>query len=155
MRLILFFILVISPAFPLLAAETYYVRSAKAVASQEFERSSETVATLKRGEPVEKILTQKNRYKVLFTGKEGWVDRFFLSKKPPRKRISLFQTKVDISSKARKRASVFSTAATARGLVNTRSEQTPITDLNFDAVESMENMVVLPEIAHQFMSDND
>ena len=105
-------------ASPPVLPDTLYVRSYKIRLTESPNRNSKKLLVLKRGDKVKKLDAQKNWIKIRYKKTEGWLNRLALSKKPPKRRVSLFAKKIDITSRARKRASTFTSAAAARGLMD-------------------------------------
>lgn len=137
-------------------AKTMYVKSFKIKLTATPQHSSKALLTLKRGEQVKIIKTENSWVKISFKNTEGWVHKFALSKKVPRKRISLLHRKVDITSKARKRASSFTSAAAARGLVNSKDNKLVAKHKqDFVALANMESVIVDPEDAIFFISQDE
>ncbi|MCG8335122.1 MAG: SH3 domain-containing protein [Proteobacteria bacterium] len=137
-------------------ADTMYVRSYKISLMSAPAHRSQKLLTLKRGNKVEKLSTQKNWVKVRFAKREGWVNKLALSKNEPKKRVSLFRKKVDITSKARKRASTFTSAAAARGLMDSGKEKLEIKEgPDFIALAKMEGVEVDVNEAIEFINEDE
>ena len=150
---LLFFSLLISlPAF----SDTLYVRSYKIKLTESPQRGSKKLLVLKRGDKVKKLETKKSWIKIRYNKTEGWVNKLALSKKPPKKRVSLFVKKVDITSKARKRASTFTSAAAARGLMDSgKDELVTKKGPNFVALAKMEGVEVNVEEAIEYINEDE
>lgn len=148
-------ILLTAPSGPVFA-ESMYVRSYKIKLMSAPNHRSQKLMTLKRGNKVEKLSAQKNWVKVRFAKREGWVNKLALSKNEPKKRVSLFKKKVDITSKARKRASTFTSAAAARGLMDSGKEKLEIKEgPDFIALAKMEGVEVDVNEAIEFISEDE
>ena len=93
-----------------------FVKSLKAPLLKEAKISSEVLSNLERGDKVSAGAAEGAFIQVLVSGKKGYVNKLFLSDKPLAEKNSILDKDVDISSKARKRASGFTSAAAARGL---------------------------------------
>lgn len=136
-------------------AETWYIKSYK-VRPTTTAGGKVKLDLLKRGFQVEEVGSQKSWKKIRFNGISGWVHKFALSKKAPRKRISLLLKKVNISSKARKRASSFTSAAAARGLLDSeKSNLALLGEPDFVALSEMISLAVQTEEATLFVSKNE
>lgn len=98
-------------------SQTLYVQSYKAKIMKSPSFKAKVVATAQKGTELT-VLSKKGRwYKVSIKGKKGWVSGLLVSQTPPMKKVSVFaKADKDISAKARRRASVMTTAAAARGL---------------------------------------
>jgi len=97
-------------------AASFFVKSLKAPVLSEAKAGSTSLTTLARGEKVEGLKSENSFVQVSHSGKTGWINKLFLSDKPIEGKESLLNQEIDISSKARKRASSFTSAAAARGL---------------------------------------
>lgn len=98
-------------------AKELYIKSLKAPLLKEAKVGSATLATLERGAKLEEVKVVDKFTQVKSDSGEGFVNQLFLSTTPlPGQKESLLNQDVDISSKARKRASGFTSAAAARGL---------------------------------------
>ncbi|MCP4753065.1 MAG: hypothetical protein GY866_19425 [Proteobacteria bacterium] len=148
--------IVILSGHSLLWAESYYIKSHKVRLTQGPGHKTQLNDVLKRGDKVEKIGAEKSWVKIRTDEMEGWIHKFALSKRPPRKRVSLLAKKVDITSKARKRASTFTTSAAARGLLDTRKNNL-IQEGNpdFIALARMEDQVADMEEAIRFINEDE
>ena len=95
-----------------------YVQSSKAKIMKSPSFKSKVVTTAKRGHKLTVVSKKGRWYEVKSGSKTGWVSRLLVSKRPPLKKVSVFAkaNKRIISRKARRRASVMTTAAAARGL---------------------------------------
>lgn len=97
-------------------AADHFVKSLKAPMLSEAKNGSKTLQTLERGAKVEGTGQEGSFIKAKASGKEGYINKLFLSDKPVEGKTSMLNQDIDISSKARKRASGFTSAAAARGL---------------------------------------
>ncbi|MBT4286561.1 MAG: hypothetical protein HOD92_04430 [Deltaproteobacteria bacterium] len=135
-----------------LLADTRYIKSFR-IKPTKTAGGNEKMELLKRGFQVEVLDTVKNWKKIEFNGKTGWVHKLALSKKVPRQRISLLTKKVNISLKARKRASSFTSAAAARGLMDSEKSNLAILGApNFMALFEMMALAVQIEAATLYVS---
>ncbi len=101
--------------FPTWGAE-FFIKSLKAPLLKEAKNGSEPLTTLERGTKVDGGSPEGAFVAVTASGAKGFINKLFLSDKPLAEKASLLNQDVDISSKARKRASGFTSAAAARGL---------------------------------------
>ncbi len=155
MRIFLVLLLFIF-SFGGVSAKTMFVKSLKVKMTEAPKYGTKMLLILKRGNKVEKLDQDKNWVKIKYQNKTGWVHKYVLSNKPPRKRISLLARKVDITSKARKRASTFTSAAAARGLVTTDKKGLVQKEKHdFVALAKIENVFVDPEEALLFISEDE
>ncbi len=157
-RTILIFIisLAILSFSTVLVGKTIYVKSFKVNMTETPQKGAKKLLVLKRGLEVKKLKVDKSWVKIRYKNTEGWVHKFALSDIPPRKRISLLFKKVDITSKARKRASTFTSAAAARGLVVSDKDSLVAREKHdFVALAKMENVMVDPEQAILFITEDE
>ncbi len=137
-------------------SETLYVRSYKIKLMASPLHRSKILVVLKRGDQVEKLNARKSWVNIRYKNNTGWVNRLALSNKPPQKQVSLFAKKVDISSKARKRASTFTSAAAARGLMDSGEDKLVIKDgPDFEALAIMEGVEVNVEEAIEYINEDE
>jgi uncharacterized protein YgiM (DUF1202 family) len=103
-------------------AQEVYFKSLKGKLLAEPKPKSNVISELKRGDKLSLVSKKAGWLSVEYDGKSGWVAKILTSKKPPGKKVSLLNKKVDLSKKARKRASNFSSSAAARGLMPSKEE---------------------------------
>lgn len=98
-------------------AKDIYIKSLKAPLLKEGKVGAPVMTTLDRGTKLEEV-KMEDKFSQVKSGSEiGFVNQLFLSSTPPAGQSgSLLNQDVDITSKARKRASGFTSAAAARGL---------------------------------------
>lgn len=112
-KLIFFFMLCSS----LSEAKDLFVKSLKAPLLKEGKVGAAVITTLDRGTKLEEVKIADKFTQVKSGAEIGFINQLFLSQTPlPGQKDSLLNQDVDISSKARKRASGFTSAAAARGL---------------------------------------
>lgn len=130
--LIIFFIVCES-----LIAFTSYISSPVARLHKEPNVSSQSTP-LSTGTIVNKISEKEMFVKVSVDGKEGYVNKLFLSDKPPSSKVS-FKDDINIitSIKARARASSFTQSAAARGFSESQTLRTRGSGNEYD-IESIE-----------------
>ncbi|MGK5093590.1 SH3 domain-containing protein [Deltaproteobacteria bacterium TL4] len=135
-------------------AETMYVRSFHAFVMEAPQLNSKKLIPLERGESVEIQSTQGLWMEISAKGQKGWISKMVLSKTPIAEKISLLATEVDISSKARVRASTFSSTAAARGLMSSGRERISSRQTtNFEALEALETQSIDEAEAVRFITD--
>jgi hypothetical protein len=145
--LIVFFLLCES-----LIALTSYVSSPVARLHVEPNISSQSVP-LEKGIIVNKIGEKDMFIKVTTDGKEGYVNKLFLSDKPPSGKVS-FGSDIDQSTsvKARARASNFTQTAAARGFSESQTLRTRggAQDYDIDSIEWLQNLKISEEEINKF-----
>jgi len=97
-------------------SQTFFVKSDKGKIFDNPSLKGKEIIIATRGKRVIFIESKGSWFKVKVDNTEGWIFKFFLSKSLEKTKLSLLSKKVDIRSKARKRASAFTSAASARGL---------------------------------------
>lgn len=98
-------------------AETYYVKGLWANLVKAPQNNAPILLKMTKGSAVEVIKLQDVWSEVSYQGKKGFLSTLALSSTPPLKGTTLLSNKeIDIGQKARKRASQFTSAASARGL---------------------------------------
>jgi uncharacterized protein YgiM (DUF1202 family) len=144
-RHVKFLALVISVMFLLAASSSViYVQSSKAKIMKSPSFKSKVVLTAKKGQELNVIKKKGRWYQVKAKGKTGWVSRLLVSKSKPIKKVSVFaKADRDISKSARRRASVMTTAAAARGLAeDDRRRLGAEMKMDYAAIERMESLSV-------------
>lgn len=130
-------------------ATTLYIRSFQAFLMEQPNARAKKLLKLKRGTPLNEVEKKDGWVKVKLQDKEGWmalegwVNELLLTTTMSNKKVSLLSQKVDIGSKARRRASSYSSTASARGLVESgrkriSSEQLP----DYHALEQLDQLKV-------------
>lgn len=100
-------------------AETVYVQSLKANLQKGPVFNSQVLAKVRKGQRLDVLEKTAGWYKVNYQGEVGWVSRFLVAANPPLERVSVFSdTDRDIEQNARRRASIVTTTAAARGLAS-------------------------------------
>jgi fructose-specific phosphotransferase system component IIB len=138
-------------------AADFFIKSLKAPLLEEAKTSSKVKASLDRGTQVVGAGSDGSFIKVTSQGQQGFVNKLFLSDKPIQDKSSLLNQDVDISSKARKRASGFTSAAAARGLKEDSDDifkSLTDADADPDAVKQMESLVVTDVLGISFLMDS-
>lgn len=138
-----------------LQADSAYIKSYR-TNLLETAGGKKTPIVLKRGTRVDTVKKQGLWVFIRTEKNSGWVHKLVLSNKKPLRRISLLRKKVNISHKARKRASTFTSAAAARGFLD--SGHNVLKDLgepDFVALAEVETVTVDPDEATRFLSKED
>ena len=117
-----------------------YVQSSKAKIMKSPSFRSKVVMTAKKGQELEVVKKKGSWYEVKVDGKTGWVSRLLVSSSKPLDKVSVFaKADKDISKSARRRASVMTTAAAARGLAeDDRRRLGAETKMDYAAIERVE-----------------
>ncbi len=132
----------------------FYIKSLKAPLLEEAKNGSKTLVILERSTQVEGLQSQGSFVHVKTKEKQGFINKMFLSDKAIEGKNSLLGQDVDISSKARKRASGFTSAAAARGLKEDSDEVfKSLGDANFEDLKKMEALAVKENEAVNFLMD--
>jgi len=124
-----------------LYANTLYVQSPVAKLSQEPIANSPGV-NIPQGAVVRKIGEQGFFARVVYEGKEGWVNQLFLSANPPSQKVN-FGSSIEKSTAitARARASAFTQTAAARGFTETKAFRTrATTEYDFESISWLEKL---------------
>ena len=101
------------------AAETLYVQSKKASLRMEPNFSAKVSGTVKRGDQLTLLETDKGWHKVSHGKTEGWINSLVVSENPPMKKVIVITGgEEELEKKSRRRASSITSAAAARGLSN-------------------------------------
>lgn len=153
-KLFIISILMLILTDPALAGELY-VKSIKAKILSMPSFKSEIVEIASRGTVLEEIKRKGKWVMVSFRGKEGWLSRYVVSKKPPMKRVSLLARGESIKESARRRASAFTSVAAARGLTDyerlRKSRKNYAVD--YGALERMERIEIDEAEALKFVEE--
>ncbi len=140
--------------FPAWGAD-FYVKSLKAPLLPEAKNGVPPLSQLERGTKVEAGKPAGSFVAVKAAGQSGFINKLFLTDRPPEAKGSLLQQDIDISTKARRRASGFTSAAAARGLKEDSDEifKTLGDDADGGAVKKVEAWTVAEAPAATFLSD--
>ena len=121
-------------------ANTLYIKGLKTKMLSSPKHGSSVINILKRGQKVTEIRSKGIWKQVDFVGHIGWLPKILLSTTKPTARKSLLNTKHDISIKARKRASSFTSSAAARGMLSGVEKQIGnLTDANYKALKKLQS----------------
>ena len=144
-------ILAISSSMAL--AETGYIQGRQAKIYVAPSMKSDVVSSAKKGDAIEVIETQRRWLKVEFNGQQGWVSKLLVKNNPPMNKISVLENNSEqLQQSARRRASVATASAAARGLRSDgRARQSDDSVADFSALSEMEKMGVSEDDAMKFM----
>lgn len=147
-KLIMLFVMMSLFIAPMLPAKQLYVSPVRTKVYVD-NIKSRSIAKLRRNTKV-KLLTKTKRWSyVRFGNKHGWVMNIFLSAKPIKQKISLLgSASKSARMHARKRASSNVTAASARGLLQDRSNVRAKQKIEFDP-----NPNILSKIEQYYISE--
>ncbi len=144
-------ILAISSSMAL--AETGYIQGRQAKIYAAPSMKSDVVSSAKKGDAIEVIETHRRWLKVEFDGQQGWVSKLLVKNTPPMAKISVLENNSEqLQQSARRRASVATASAAARGLRSDgRARQSDDSVADFSALSEMEEMGVSEDDAMKFM----
>ncbi|HLE12740.1 MAG: hypothetical protein A2504_09690 [Bdellovibrionales bacterium RIFOXYD12_FULL_39_22] len=148
--LVLFFLLSTFLIYQYASAQSgpRYVKGLSVSLLAEPKNGSTVVNKLERGAAVTQETEQGFWAKIVTPQGTGWVPKLTLSASPPAAQESLMDKKVDISSNARKRASNFTSAGSARGLNESKADFDKANlKADFAALKKMESFYVSPQKA--------
>lgn len=134
-------------------ADTGYVQAAKAKILASPSINAEVITTVPKGGIVE-IIQTKGRWLNIKVGQlEGWVSKLLIKDKPPKRKITVFETEdTSLEEKARRRASTVNSAAATRGLRSEdRARQSDTSIADFSALRQLERERVSEEEALEFL----
>lgn len=133
-------------------AKTWYVRSYKAFLLNAPKYGAKKISLVKKNEAVEETDIQGNWLKVKAKGREGWISKLVLTTSVSNRKISLLSQKIDITSKARRRASTYSSTASARGLVESGRKRIGSTqEPDYTALKKLEEIIIDEKEAVSFL----
>jgi len=130
-------------------SQTFYVKSNKGKIYDNPSLKGKEIAVGSRGKQVIFIESKGSWYKVEIDNIEGWILKFILSRKMVKTKLSVLNKKVDIRSQARKRASVFTSAASARGLAGSnldleyREDFDELKEIEKNQVDEQEGLIFI------------
>ena len=127
-----------------LARDPLYVQSESAQLRSEENAQATSLASLNRTENVDPIADKGMWVQVKWKGKQGWINRLFLSSNPPLGQNALLEdTDETLQKSARKRAPAYSVAASARGLMTDERKRVGQDKYraDYEALAEMENRV--------------
>ncbi|MCP4753839.1 MAG: SH3 domain-containing protein [Proteobacteria bacterium] len=132
-------------------AKSMYVRSYQTFLLETPKFKADKMMKLTRGTAVEQIEKKGAWIKVEVNNQEGWLPKLVLSSRPAKRRVSLLSQKVDIASKARRRASSYSSTAAARGLTSARKRASNMEMPDYEALRNIEKREIDEAEAIQFI----
>lgn len=135
-------------------AKDLFVQSLKAPLLSEAKNGAKVLDTLDRGTQVQEVKSVDRFVEIKSPNGAGFINKLFVSDKPVGEKKSLLSKDVDISSKARKRASGFTSAAAARGLKEDSDDIfSDLGDANEVALKEMEKQKIENDVGVQFLTD--
>ena len=144
-RYIRLLVLMLSFVFLVAAgSDVLYVQSSKAKIMKSPSFKSKVVVTAKKGQELTVVKKKGRWYEVKVDGKTGWVSGLLVSSSMPIEKVSVFaKADKDISKSARRRASVMTTAAAARGLAeDDRRRLGAETKMDYAAIEKVDAITI-------------
>ena len=141
---------------PAVFSADLFIKSLKAPLLKEAKNGAETLATLERGTKVSSGAAEGSFISVSASGSKGYINKLFLSDKPLAEKNSILDKDVDISSKARKRASGFTSAAAARGLKEDSDQifKTLGDEINAAEFKKMQTFLIKDQEGLDFIQDD-
>ena len=132
-----------------------FVRSLKASIYSDATFESDVVTELDRGHELE-VLSTDGSWSHVQHGKDesGWIYKMLLSKNMPLAVVDALEGAPDISNSQRVRASIYTSAAAARGLSDSADDLEESVDMDEAAVDSMESFKVDSEDGLKFIMDD-
>lgn len=140
------------------AADTWFVQSAKAtmLAAPKFGQAE--VARLEKGAQLTGLAKNGSWYKVEYQGKIGWISALVVGSHPPMHKVTVLTgDEENIQGLARRRSSGATTAGATRGLAaDDRSRENDLTTGNFPSLRKLEAMTTLePQELDAFIAASD
>jgi len=134
--------------------KTMYVHSAKAPVYSQPNIQSEKVMELKAGMKILVLEEKGFWYHMVHRENTGWIFKLMVRDNPPKnyRKINVSQLE-DLTSKARRRPSAYTTTASARGLKKKRDRFASQYKNDYHALENMESMLITTEEADNFIRD--
>jgi hypothetical protein len=132
-----------------------YVFSKRANILASCDMKSDPIEEVSRGQELEYEGEQGIWYKVKTDEKEGWIIKYLVSnEKLSTNNAGVENIDINLKKTARKRASSYSTAASARGMSQNNSSPNMI-KYNLKAVKEMEDNVVPDNEVQKFINDKE
>ncbi|MDY7035414.1 MAG: SH3 domain-containing protein [Thermodesulfobacteriota bacterium] len=129
-----------------------YIHSVKAPLYQSPSIGSQKVTDVQKGEKLIGIQEKRGWYEVIYKNKKGWIYKLMARKIPPFDKKGLHEKDIEeLSYKARRRSSAFTTTAAARGLKAKRKRFADKYQLDCDALIKMESIQISDEEANDFL----
>ncbi|NQU65602.1 MAG: hypothetical protein HQ517_15145 [SAR324 cluster bacterium] len=140
----------------LATAKTLYVRSYLTYLLTSPEQQGKKIVKLVRGTAVEQISLKGDWINVEVNNQNGWLQKRVLTSTPVKEGKSLLSKKVDIATKARKRASSYTSTAAARGLTSMdQPSGDSIYKPDYEALEMVEAREIDEATAVEFLASVD
>lgn len=150
-QILLFSLIVMFAVSMTVSAKTMYVRSAKAYMLNAPAYKAKRVIQLEKGASVEEIAVKGSWTQIKIDNHEGWMPKMVLSSQPLKPRVSLLSQKVDIASKARRRASRYSSTAAVRALTSGRARISTMDMPDYEALRNIERIEIDEKEAIEFV----
>ncbi len=146
--------IVLSLTFSLsFASEILYVQSLKAPILLEPKLGSKELASIRRGESLKVIEKREGWFKVEYKNTRGWVSSLLLSNREPMEKVSVFEEDKSLKETARRRASSYTTAAAARGLLEDRARVSQKYMLDLSSIKWLEGIKIEEEEVLKFLEE--
>lgn len=135
------------------ASEILYVQSLKAPLLSEPKLGSKELASVKKGESLKVIEKREGWFKVEYKNTQGWVSSLLLSNQEPMGKVSVFEEDKSLKETARRRASSYTTAAAARGLLEDRARVSQKYMLDLSSIKWLEGIKIEEEEVLKFSEE--
>lgn len=135
------------------ASEILYVQSLKAPLLSEPKLGSKELASVKKGESLKVIEKREGWFKVEYKNTQGWVSSLLLSNQKPMEKVSVFEEDKSLKETARRRASSYTTAAAARGLLEDRARVSQKYMLDLSSIKWLEGIKIEEEEVLKFLEE--
>ncbi len=146
--------IVLSLTFSLsFASEILYVQSLKAPLLSEPKLGSKELASIRRGESLKVIEKREGWFKVEYKNTQGWVSSLLLSNREPMEKVSVFEEDKSLKETARRRASSYTTAAAARGLLEDRARVSQKYMIDLSSIKWLEGIKIEEEEVLKFVEE--
>lgn len=135
------------------ASEILYVQSLKAPLLSEPKLGSKELASIRKGESLKVIEKREGWLKVEYKNTQGWVSSLLLSNQKPMEKVSVFEEDKSLKETARRRASSYTTAAAARGLLEDRARVSQKYMLDLSSIKWLEGIKIEEEEVLKFLEE--
>ncbi len=135
------------------ASEILYVQSLKAPLLSEPKLGSKELASIRKGESLKVIEKREGWFKVEYKNTQGWVSSLLLSNQEPMGKVSVFEEDKSLKETARRRASSYTTAAAARGLLEDRARVSQKYMLDLSSIKWLEGIKIEEEEVLKFLEE--
>jgi uncharacterized protein YgiM (DUF1202 family) len=135
-----------------LAETFYYVQSVSARVRAEPSFNSKVIATAVKGQKLPSPGKEGGWIKVMVGDQEGYISSLLLSTQPPfAKTVIIKAEEPEIKQNVRRRASSFSSAAAARGLVDEdNKDDSKENKADYESVKKMESLTIPNDEVNKF-----